>query len=100
MQLGVTVEYDLTSGPLANGVHGVQLTRASGVISLEREIPDVATLNQPGQPVQDLTLKRRSLRDCLADELRRLDPDELYGEIIMRGLPALNQKVTAEAGDK
>ena len=105
MQLGVTVEYDLTSGPLANGVHGVHLTRASGVISLEREVPDVATLSQPGQPLQDLTLKRRSLRDCLADELRRLDPDELYGEVIMRGLPALqehpglHQKATAEAGE-
>ena len=106
MKLGVTVEYDLTSGPLANGVHGVHLTRASGVISLEREVPDVATLSQPGQPLQDLTLKRRSLRDCLADELRRLDPDELYGEVIMRGLPDLRElpelqrKVTAEAGEK
>ncbi|TFD45645.1 OpcA protein [Cryobacterium frigoriphilum] len=100
MQLGVTVEYELTSGPLANGVHGVHLTRASGVISLEREIPDVATLSQPGQPLQDLTLKRRSLRDCLADELRRLDPDELYGEVIMRGLPGLHAKAAAEAGEK
>ena len=98
MQLGVTVDYELTSGPLANGVHGVHLTRASGVISLEREVPDVATLSQPGQPLQDLTLKRRSLRDCLADELRRLDPDELYGEVIMRGLPSLREKATAQAG--
>ena len=98
MQLQVPVDYELTTGPLANGVHGVHLTRASGVISLEREVPDIATLNQPGQPMQDLTLKRRSLRDCLADELRRLDPDELYGEVITRGLPQLDDVVTPGTG--
>lgn len=98
MQLQVPVNCELTTGPLANGVHGVHLTRASGVISLEREIPDVATLSQPNQPIQNLTLKRRSLRDCLADELRRLDPDELYGEVITRGLPQLHDVVTQETG--
>ena len=48
-------------------------------------MPGVATLSQPGQPVHDVALPRRSLRDCLADELRRLDPDELYGEVITSG---------------
>jgi glucose-6-phosphate dehydrogenase assembly protein OpcA len=89
LALQVDVEYELTSGEDSNGIRGVHLTRASGVISLEREVPGIATLTQSGQPVQDLTLKRRSLRDCLSDELRRLDPDELYGEVITRGLPQL-----------
>jgi glucose-6-phosphate dehydrogenase assembly protein OpcA len=93
LQLQVPVDCELTSGPLANGIGGVHLTRASGVISLERDVPGVATLTQPGQPIQDLTLKRRSLRDCLSDELRRLDPDELYGEVITRGLPQLDDVV-------
>lgn len=93
MALEVPVDYELTTGPLAHGIHGVHLTRPSGVISLERNIPDVATLSQPGQPTQNLTLKRRSLRDCLADELRRLDPDKLYGEVLERGLPLLDEKV-------
>ncbi|WP_104090356.1 MULTISPECIES: glucose-6-phosphate dehydrogenase assembly protein OpcA [unclassified Cryobacterium] len=98
MQLQVPVDCELTTGPLAHGVHGVHLTRASGTISLEREVPDIATLSQPGQPVQDLTLKRRSLRDCLADELRRLDPDDLYGEVITRGLPQLDDVVSQGTG--
>jgi glucose-6-phosphate dehydrogenase assembly protein OpcA len=89
LALQVPVHYELTSGENSNGIHGVHLTRASGVISLEREVPGIATLTQSGQPVQDLTLKRRSLRDCLSDELRRLDPDELYGEVITQGLPQL-----------
>jgi hypothetical protein len=29
------------------------------------------------------------LRDCLAEELRRLDPDDLYGEVITDGLAQL-----------
>jgi glucose-6-phosphate dehydrogenase assembly protein OpcA len=89
LALQVPVHYELTSGENSNGIHGVHLTRSSGVISLEREVPGIATLTQSGQPVQDLTLKRRSLRDCLSDELRRLDPDELYGEVITQGLPQL-----------
>jgi glucose-6-phosphate dehydrogenase assembly protein OpcA len=98
MVLDVPVNYELTTGPLAQGIHGVHMTRASGVISLERNIPDVATLTQPGQPSQDLTLKRRNLRDCLSDELRRLDPDELYGEVITRGLPKLGKPTARQTG--
>jgi len=98
LQLEVPVKCDLTSGPHANGMYGVKLTRAAGVISLEREHAGVATLIQPGQPVQDLALRRRSLRDCLADELRRLDPDDLYGEVITHGLPLLEDVVNAQTG--
>jgi glucose-6-phosphate dehydrogenase assembly protein OpcA len=99
LALQVPVHYELTSGENSNGIHGVHLTRSSGVISLEREVPGIATLTQSGQPVQDLTLKRRSLRDCLSDELRRLDPDELYGEVITQGLPQLAGAAT-RAGDR
>jgi len=52
---------------------------------------NVATLVQPGQPVHDISLPRRSLRDCLAEELRRLDPDDLYGVVIKTGVPRLEQ---------
>jgi glucose-6-phosphate dehydrogenase assembly protein OpcA len=90
LQLLVPVEYDLSSRATgSSGIHGVRLTRASGIIELEREIPDVARLIQPNQPTHDLSLPRRSLRDCLAEELRRLDPDDLYGEVITTGLVEL-----------
>ncbi|WP_223860560.1 OpcA/G6PD domain-containing protein, partial [Pseudarthrobacter sulfonivorans] len=42
----------------------------------------IAELTQPGQPAQRISLPRRSLKDCLAEELRRLDPDEVFGETI------------------
>ncbi|MCX7521627.1 glucose-6-phosphate dehydrogenase assembly protein OpcA [Microbacterium sp. STN6] len=89
MQLDVPVRHDLTRASGASGIHGVRLTRESGVIELEREIPNIATLVQPNQPTHDLALPRRNLRDCLAEELRRLDPDDLYGEVITRGLERL-----------
>jgi glucose-6-phosphate dehydrogenase assembly protein OpcA len=90
LQLQVPVQHDLTSRATgSSGIHGVRLGRASGIIELEREIPDVARLSEPGQPTHDLSLPRRNLRDCLAEELRRLDPDDLYGEVITKGLEEL-----------
>ena len=89
-QLQVPVELDITD-PVdgISGIHGVTLRRATGPIVLERLVPNVATLRQPDQPNHDISLPRRSLRDCLAEELRRLDPDDLYGEVIQNGLGAL-----------
>lgn len=90
LQLGAETSCELATEEAGlHGIHGVVLERSTGPIELERNVPGVATLRQPGQPVHDLALPRRSLRDCLADELRRLDPDELYGEVITVGLPLL-----------
>lgn len=69
----------------SDGIKSVRLTRASGDILLERPEPGVAVLTQPDQPDHDLVLPRRTLRECLAEELRRLDPDVLYGRVITDG---------------
>ncbi|MFF1633143.1 glucose-6-phosphate dehydrogenase assembly protein OpcA [Leifsonia sp. NPDC058248] len=90
LQLQVPVQHDLTSRATgSSGIHGVRMARRAGIIELEREIPNIARLSQPNQPTHDLSLPRRSLRDCLAEELRRLDPDDLYGEVITKGLDQL-----------
>ncbi len=100
LQLQVPVQYDLTTRANgSSGIHGVRMERPSGTIELEREIPNVARLSQPNQPTHDLSLPRRSLRDCLAEELRRLDPDDLYGEVITKGLDLLETSDTG-AGTK
>lgn len=69
----------------AHGIRSVRLTRASGDIVLARSTDSDATLTQPGQPAHDIVLPRRTLRECLAEELRRLDPDVLYGRVIRQG---------------
>ncbi|WP_223860569.1 OpcA/G6PD domain-containing protein, partial [Pseudarthrobacter sulfonivorans] len=63
------------------------LTRRGGDVQLHRPGLSIAELTQPGQPAQRISLPRRSLKDCLAEELRRLDPDEVFGETITN-LPA------------
>ncbi len=89
LQLEAPVELEVTSSLGSSGIHGVTLQRSSGEIRLERVQPNIATLQQPGQPTHDISLPRRSLRDCLAEELRRLDPDDLFGEVVHRGLALL-----------
>jgi glucose-6-phosphate dehydrogenase assembly protein OpcA len=87
LQLRVPVRIELSDR--STGIHGVRLVRDSGAIDLERAVPNIATLSQPGQPTHQVSLPRRSLRDCLAEELRRLDPDDLLGEVLTEGLAAL-----------
>ncbi|MBY8849215.1 glucose-6-phosphate dehydrogenase assembly protein OpcA [Saccharothrix longispora] len=60
------------------GIVDVRLERRSGVVELARPDGKVGTLSQPGQPERRVALQRRQVRDCLAEELRRLDPDEVY----------------------
>ena len=68
------------------GMVSVRLKRRSGNIDLVRPDGPVATLAQPGQPVRRISLGRRQLAECLAEELRRLDPDETYAETLTKGL--------------
>jgi hypothetical protein len=72
------------------------LIRKSGDIEIVRRVPDVATLIQPTQPTREISLPRRSLRDCLSEDLRRLDPDDLFGKVITKGFAAVPKpKLTA-----
>lgn len=73
-----------------HGIQRVTLTRSSGDVVLERSNDVDARLSQPGQPSHDIVLPRRSLRECLAEELRRLDPDLLYGRVITDGWQRLD----------
>ncbi|WP_224390065.1 glucose-6-phosphate dehydrogenase assembly protein OpcA [Pseudonocardia sp. ICBG1293] len=65
-----------------NGLSLVRLTRASGDVELARPDGKTARLTQPGQPERLIALARRHVSDCLAEELRRLDPDEVYAEAL------------------
>jgi glucose-6-phosphate dehydrogenase assembly protein OpcA len=75
--------------PAGTGIFSVRLQRKSGPIDLVRADGTVATLSQPGQPDRRISLPRRSLTECLTEELRRLDPDEIYAAALELGLPRL-----------
>jgi glucose-6-phosphate dehydrogenase assembly protein OpcA len=92
LSLDIRVAYTaVTERSDVGSIQRVTLSRASGDIVLERTEPGQARLTQPGQPVHDITLVRRNLRDCLAEELRHLDPDEVYGTVIRDGLSRVDE---------
>jgi len=83
LKLKVKVKLVRTArGKAVAGIRGVRLIRKSGDIEIVRNVPDVATLIQPTQPTREISLPRRSDRDCLSEDLRRLDPDALFGKVI------------------
>ncbi len=82
------------------GIISVRLERASGTVDLVRpRDDDTALLRQPGQPDRTLALHHRSDPECLADELRRLDPDEVYADALVRGVAAVtaSRRTASEA---
>lgn len=82
------------SGP---GVHSVVLSRRSGRISLIRPEGTTAELAVANQPERHISLPRRTLRECLSEELRRLDADEVYADVLNKGLPLVNAGTAAKA---
>jgi glucose-6-phosphate dehydrogenase assembly protein OpcA len=79
------------------GMHSVTLERKSGALALSRDEGITATLSAPGQPDRQVALPRRSLRDCLAEELRRLDSDDVYYDVLRKGLPLVHASDRAHA---
>ena len=73
------------------GLRAVALERRSGTISLVRPEGATATLTVSNQPPRQLSLPRRILRDCIAEELRRLDADEVYADVLARGLKLITR---------
>lgn len=67
------------------GITNVRLITEAGEITLTRSDGSNAKLTRPGLPPATIALPRRSRGELMADELRRLDPDEIYGETL-RGL--------------
>ncbi|MFH8575271.1 glucose-6-phosphate dehydrogenase assembly protein OpcA [Streptomyces zaomyceticus] len=75
VRLGVTVDRIVTDGPV---VTAVRMGTADGEIRIDRPEGPVARLAIPGQPSRVLALKVRTTAELIAEELRRLDPDEAY----------------------
>lgn len=78
-QLKIPVEQRTSRGP---GVTAVRLFTPSGPIALTRPDGAVATFSIPGQPDRPVALKRRTTSELLSEELRRLDPDEVYAKTL------------------
>ncbi|MER5693750.1 glucose-6-phosphate dehydrogenase assembly protein OpcA [Streptomyces mirabilis] len=92
-RLDVPVKRSKSSGP---GLTAVRMETSCGPIALHRGDGTLATLSIDGQPDRAVALKRRDTSELIAEELRRLDPDDTYASALRYGVDRLNG-ATAEA---
>jgi glucose-6-phosphate dehydrogenase assembly protein OpcA len=78
-RLGAPFSRDESGGP---GITEVRFVTSEGNITITRPDGRTATLSRPDQPERRVALHRRDTADLLAEELRRLNPDEVYGETL------------------
>jgi glucose-6-phosphate dehydrogenase assembly protein OpcA len=81
VRLDVPAKRTTSAGP---GITGVRLVTGEGDIEITRPDGRVATLSRPGQPDRQVALHRRPMAELLAEELRRMDPDDVYQEAAAR----------------
>ncbi|MER5443149.1 glucose-6-phosphate dehydrogenase assembly protein OpcA [Streptomyces sp. NPDC002790] len=87
-RLDVPVRRSLSAGP---GLTGVRLESTCGPIVLDRADGTLATLSIQGQPDRAVALKRRETSELIAEELRRLDPDDTYAAALRFGVDRLGE---------
>jgi glucose-6-phosphate dehydrogenase assembly protein OpcA len=80
-RLKAPVTWGRSGGP---GITEVALTTRGGDIRLVRGDGRHATLSVPGQPDRPVGLRRRGVPELLHEELRRLDPDDIYASTVRK----------------
>jgi glucose-6-phosphate dehydrogenase assembly protein OpcA len=95
-RLGVPFARDASGGP---GITEVRFTTSAGDIVLARPDGQLATLSKPGQPDRRVALHRRESAELLAEELRRLNPDEVYGETLAQLVSDATDRLDGALGD-
>jgi glucose-6-phosphate dehydrogenase assembly protein OpcA len=80
-RLRVPVERGNSTGP---GITEVVMDTTEGPIRISRLDGKLATFSSPGRPDRPVALKRRELPALLAEELRRLDEDDIYHAATVR----------------
>jgi glucose-6-phosphate dehydrogenase assembly protein OpcA len=80
-RLGVPVRRENSAGP---GITEVCFGTTDGDIALSRPDGRTATLSKPGNVERRVALHRRETAELLSEELRRLDPDDVYAEALAR----------------
>lgn len=92
-RLHVPVERVVTGGP---GITSVTLRTKDGAITLDRPDGLMGTLSMPGAPDRQVALKRRETAELIAEELRRLDPDDIYAAAVRTPVEQLREPAAAD----
>ncbi len=80
-RLRVDVDRENSEGP---GITEVVMRTKAGEIGISRADGKLARFTSPGQPDRPVALKRRDVPELLAEELRRLDEDNIYASAARR----------------
>jgi glucose-6-phosphate dehydrogenase assembly protein OpcA len=80
LRLGIEVRRGESGGP---GITDVSFETPDGRVSISRPDGRMATLAWPGRPERRVALHRRETAELIAEELRRLEPDEVYAETLI-----------------
>ena len=78
-RLGIEVRRGDSKGP---GITEVSFETTEGKVALSRSDGRNASLSWPGRPERRVALHRRDSAELIAEELRRLEPDEVYAETL------------------
>jgi glucose-6-phosphate dehydrogenase assembly protein OpcA len=78
-RLDVDIARETSKGP---GLTSVRLTTGGGDIEIARPDGRLADFSIPNSPTRPVALKRREMPELLAEELRRLDPDDVYADTV------------------
>lgn len=92
-RLHVPVERVVSNGP---GITAVKLRSKDGDIVLDRPDGLLGTLSIPGSPDRMVALKRRDTAELIAEELRRLDPDDIYAAAVRTPVSRLAEPASVE----
>jgi glucose-6-phosphate dehydrogenase assembly protein OpcA len=89
-RLKVRVERKNSRGP---GITEVVMDTKKGPIRITRLDGRLATISSPGQPDRPIALKRQAVPALLAEELRRLDEDDVYAAVARSFAASSKKKV-------
>ncbi|MDT0569281.1 glucose-6-phosphate dehydrogenase assembly protein OpcA [Streptomyces sp. DSM 3412] len=94
-RLHVHVRRGVSAGP---GLNEVRMLTSTGPIRLYRPTGGLALLTLEDQPDRAVALKRRETSELLAEELRRLDPDDTYASALRFGVDRLGGGLSGAPG--
>ena len=95
--LKVPVAIKQSKGP---GITGVDIHTTHGEIIVSRPDGRIAAIARPGMPDREAALPRRSIESLIAEELRRLDPDDIYDEVLARFAAQSAEASTTKSTEK
>ncbi len=86
LETRLSVQVDRVPGP-SGGITSVRLHSLAGDVAVSRQPGNsMACYNIPGQPPREVALPRRDIQQLITEELRRMDPDDIFEQVVAQVL--------------